>query len=190
MIRFEVDATKANRRLTVLSGRAEDARPWLKKFRLYIISQTRLMFHKLRKGGQFRGVEWADLKGRPHTRTGRGGHVTREGAFGGYSPGVYSDVASRKTLGGRRNTGYRTLGALRPSGKRVTLESAVMQDTGTLLRRAGQWIKKLNHNEITFGVGNLIYAARQNKMRLFMFFELPRDLNEGRRLCKEHFEGR
>lgn len=187
MIRLEMDATKANRRLKALSERAEDARPWLRKFRLYMIARTRLMFGRLRKGGRYRGVYWPDIKGRPHARTGRGGYVTREGAFGGYSAGVYSDTTSRRTLGGRRNTGYRTLGALRPSGKRVTDNSAVMQDTGTLLRRAGQWIKRMNHNEIVFGVGNLIYAAPQNRMRPFMFFELPRDLNEGRRLCKEHF---
>lgn len=188
MISLEVDDKKARRLLRVKSRKVRDVRPMLLKFQKYIIARIRIQFHKLRKGGKFRGVFWADLQGRPGSRK-RAGISTRGGAFGGYRAGVRWDIATRKVKGGTRTGGKYTLGAMRPSGKRVTADSAVMDDTGTLKRKAGTWIKRLTRNEIVFGT-NLLYAGPQDARRRFMFFELPRDLNVARRLCVEHFRSR
>lgn len=186
MIKLEVETTKAQRFLRAKAERAGDARPALKKVQKYVIARIKLQFHKLSRGGTFRGVRWADLQGRPGERK-REGYSTRGGPFGGYRKGVYSDLATRKVRGGTRTTGRYTLGAMRPSGKRVTASSAVMHDTGKLLRSAGQFIRLLTPNQIVFGT-NLLYAGPQEKRRPFMFFELPRDLDEAQRICLEHFK--
>lgn len=185
MINFHLDDRKVKRLLRAKARKHRDVRPALLKFQHYIVARIALQFQRLSKGGRFRGVYWPDLQGRPGKRQ-RAGISTRGGAFGGYRPGVYSDLATRRVRGGTRTGGEMALGALRPSGKRVTTDSAVMQDTGTLLRKAGKWIKMLTWNRIDFGT-NLSYAAAQDEMRPFMFFQIPRDLNEARRICMRHF---
>lgn len=185
MIDLYLDDRKVKRLMRAKVKKHRDVRPALLRIQHYIIARIGLQFQRLSKGGRFRGVYWPDLKGRPGERTGFG-HSTRDGAFGGYRTGVYSDVATRKIKGGVRTSGEKTLGALRPSGKRITDDSAVMIDTGTMLRKAGKWIARLTRNEIQFGT-NLSYAAAQDELRPFMFFQIPRDLNEARRICMRHF---
>jgi hypothetical protein len=186
MIHLEVDSIKAQGFLHAKIGKVANARPALRKVQYYVISRIAAQFKVLRKGGVYRGVRWADLQGRPGIRQ-RSGISTRGAAFGGYREGVYGDVATHKIRGGIVTGGKTTLGALRPSGKRVTASSAVMVDTGTMLRKTGRWIKRLTANEIVFGI-NLKYAGRQNKMRPFLFFELPKDLDKAREICLEHFK--
>lgn len=185
MINIYLDDKKAQGLLRAKVRKHRDVRPALLKIQHYMVTRIALQFQKLHKGGRDRGVHWRDLQGRPGKRQ-RAGYSTRDGAQGGYRQGVYSDVATRRIRGGVITGGESTLGALRPSGKRVTADSAVMQDTGRLLRSAGKWIKRLSWNRIDFGT-NVNYAARQDKMRRFMFFQIPRDLNEARRICIQHF---
>ncbi len=185
MIDLQLDDRKIKRVLRAKVKKHRDVRPALLKIQHYIVARIGLQFARLSKGGRFRGVRWPDLQGRPGKRVGFG-YSTRGGAFGGYRTGVYSDVATHQLRGGARTSGEQTLGALRPSGKRITNDSSVMQDTGTLLRKAGKWISRLTRNEIQFGT-NLSYAAAQDELRPFMFFQIPRDLNEARRICIRHF---
>jgi len=127
-----------------------------KRFRVYMLRQTSNTFRTLRRGGRFRGVTWQ----------------------------WYADQYTRKTDGvtvpaqGRvrkvRGVGL-VKGRLRPSGKRVTSASNLMRDTGRLSAAAGQTVSFRNHGK-TLRLGtNVSYAGAQQRLRPYLFFQVPED---------------
>jgi hypothetical protein len=66
-------------------------------------------------------------------------------------------------------------GKLRPSGQRIKDGDAVMQDTNTMRGRAALVIQQTDE-QITMGPQGVSYAAEQNAMRPFLFFQIEKDL--------------
>lgn len=161
-VTLKLDAGEAKRALGNLSKVALDLKPALLRFRLYMVRETDTMWDRLSYGrgaGTHRGVHWRPFADQ-YTRK-DGTHVP---AWGGVPK-----VRGRGLVQGR----------LRPSGTRVTMGSAIMQDTGNLRGKA-VGILNLTKNRIIMGPEGTpaTYAAHQQAMRPFLFFSLPRDLKE------------
>lgn len=120
----------------------------------YMRVRTTLTFSRLRAGGTYRGVTWKPFAPQ-YTR--KDGTVVP--AWGGVAK-----VRGRGMVKGR----------LRPSGKRVTSRSALMQDTMTLRTRAALVIRR-NRFMMQLGPQGVRYAAHQNSLRRLLFFDIPTD---------------
>lgn len=153
-IRIEVNLSKPQAMLELLSHRGQDFRPALREFHAYMTRQTDLMFERAGGpgsaliGGSYRGIYW-----RPFSPQYLRADGTLVPAWGGVDK-----VRGRGQVKGRK----------RPSGQRVTLHSLLMQDTGRLRSRATTGMVRLTPRSIEFGP-NLEYAAHQNAMRPFLF---------------------
>ena len=140
-----------------------------KRFRVYMLRQTGLTFRSLKRGGTYRGVTWKP----------------------------YADQYTRKTDGVtvpawgkvRKVHGVGLVkGRLRPSGKRVTASSNLMRDTGRLSAAAGQTLSYRNRGKTMRMGTNVSYAEEQQKLRPFLFFQIPQDEEKLRELFVEEFE--
>lgn len=131
----------------------------------YMRVRTDSMFRHLRRGGTHRGVTWKDWTPQ-YTR--KDGTVVP--AWGGIPK-----VRGRGMVKGRK----------RPSGKRVTQSSALMQDTMTMRGRAALVVRR-NRNMLQLGPQGVNYAHDQNKRRQFLFFEIPPDAKEFGRIFARH----
>lgn len=164
---------------------AQDATAGFREFAQYMRVRTDQTFSRLRLGGTFRGVTWAYFKPQ-YTR--KDGTVVP--AWGG-TPRLRAGRSARTASGGFRKRGIgRTttkgvLGRLRPSGKRVKRGDAIMQDTKTMRNRAAL-VVRLTGNEMVLGPQGTIYAAAQNRMRRFLFFEVPRDSDKLAKIMAKH----
>lgn len=125
-----------------------------------------IQFVRNRRGGTSRGVTWPGFADQ-YTRRIDGARVPAEGGVPRIRP------AWRPKGVKRGRTSGNVLGKLRPSGRRVTKSSNLMQDNG-ILRGTRAQINFLSGNKIQFGptVG---YAEAQNKMRPFAYFQEPKD---------------
>jgi hypothetical protein len=123
----------------------------------YMRVRTSSMSAHLRRGGSWRGVTWKDWAPQ---------YVRKDGtvvpAWGGVPK-----VRGRGLVKGRK----------RPSGTRVTQQSALMQDTMTMRSRAALVVRR-NRFMMQLGPQGVRYAARQNALRPFLFFEIPQDAKE------------
>lgn len=81
------------------------------------------------------------------------------------------------------------LGQLRPSGARVRDGDAIMQDTMTLRSRAAL-VMRMTPRSLVLGPQGVRYAAAQQAMRPFLFFDVPTDINQLERLALEDWGGR
>ena len=135
----------------------------------YMRVRTDSMFPRLRRGGSHRGVRWEPWAPQ---------YVRKDGtvvpAWGGIPK-----------LRGRGNV----KGRLRPSGKRVTASSALMQDTKTLRGRAALVVRQTNV-KMTMGPQGTRYAAAQNRRRPFLFFEIPKDAGAIGKIFARHIAKR
>lgn len=162
---LRIDASEVTRRLDDLQEKGRNARPIWRRFAQYMRVRTDQTFKRLRTGGSFRGVTW-DYFAPQYTRKTDGVQVP---AWGGV-PKLYG--------------GGNVLGRLRPSGARLAYGDALMQDTGTLRTRAAL-VLSLRHDHLIMGT-NLKYAPRQQRLRRFLFFETPRDVNQLLNIAKDH----
>lgn len=151
---LKIDDRKARKLLRDVERVGGDVRPALRQFHSRMRAVTDRTFKRLRRGGTYRGVTWRDWAPQ-YTR--KDGTVVP--AWGGVPK-----VRGRGTVKGR----------LRPSRTRVNRTSALMQDTNTLRSRAALTMFQLSNTRIRFGT-NLRYASKQQAMRPFLFFELPKD---------------
>jgi hypothetical protein len=126
-----------------------------------------MQFIRLRRGGSARGVSWADFK--PQYRRKTDGMVVP--AWGGV----------RRLRGGSDTVRPRR----RPSGRFLTPQSNLMQDTGRL-RATRADVSFLSPKQIRFGP-TVSYAGYQNSLRPFAFFKIPEDVKATRDEAFETF---
>lgn len=147
----------------------------------YMRVRTDSMFRHLRRGGTHRGVTWKDWAPQ-YTR--KDGTVVP--AWGGVPRVRAGYIQSGKHKGERMSrVSGKVKGRLRPSGKRVTQSSALMQDTMTMRGRAALVVRR-NRNMLQLGPQGVNYAHDQNKRRQFLFFEIPPDAKEFGRIFARH----
>jgi len=145
----KVDSKKVLARLSGLGKKAADLRAPNRQFAQYMRVTIDRHFKKLGKGGTNRGVTWKPFAPQ-YTRKADGVTVP---AWGGVNK-----VRGRGKVKGRK----------RPSGTRITRQSKLVQDTGTLRSRAAAVIRM---TRTTGELGpNLNYATKQNEKRPFLFF--------------------
>lgn len=171
---LKVDDRKARALMRDVEKVGGDVRPALRRFHAYTRVRTDRTFRRLRRGGTYRGVRW----------DGFAPQYTRKGGRDG--TGDTSTVPAEGGIAKVRGRGV-VKGRLRPSRTRVDSTSAVMQDTKTLRARAAATMFTLAKTRIVFGT-NLKYARRQQDLRRFLFFELPRDRREFMQLLQEYID--
>lgn len=174
MMTFDIEADEALRFLKAHADRVKDVSGGFREFHQYMIVQVDSMFPKLRKGGTHRGVTWpkfADQYTRKGGRDGKGDKSTIK-AWGGVP----------KVRGGGMVKGRR-----RPSDKRVTSQSALLQNLGNLRAKAATGVRRVRKDLLQFGT-NVEYAAAQSKLRPFLFFNLPKDLERCRQILANWIE--
>ena len=199
MIKMDVSLRKQgfDKRMKAFAKAGGDFREPFREFAQYMRVQTESMFRKLRRGGRHRGVLWKYFSPQYTRKDGtevpawggvervRAGSSTRKRG-GGYYKGVSSDLSTRK-LTGFRTTGREgdVRGRLRPSGKRVTQNSALMRDTGTMSGRAALVIAN-QKDRLVLGPQGVNYAAAQQGRRPFLFFNEPDDTRQLGRILSRH----
>jgi len=159
--------------------------PW-REFTQYMRFKTDRTFARLRRGGTFRGVTWKPFAPQ-YTR--KDGTVVP--AWGGV-PRVRTGRSARTKSGALRKGGRvattRTkfvLGRLRPSGKRLTGASALLQDT-MHVKKTATTVLRMTDNVLELGPTGTNYARAQQRGRPFLFFHLPKDLQQMVRIFADH----
>lgn len=164
----KVDTSRTDKTLNLKLKAIKDPRPFFRQLKIRQLRQTALTFRSLGDGaGTFRSVTWKPFASQ-HTRK----DGTDVPAWGG--------VQRVHGMGS-------VLGRLRPSGKRVTESSKLLQDTGRLRGDAGT-VSVINVREMKLATG-LPYSVELNKEREFLFWEIPEDLDAARKMA-ERFIGR
>jgi len=138
-----------------------------------------IQFSRLRRGGSARGVTWPPFK-EQYTRKIDGAVVPAWGGVSRVRPAWKPPGEKRGPVRGN------VLGKKRPSGRRMARGANLMQDTGTLRAQRAQ-LQSLTAAGIRFGP-TVVYAARQNAMRPFSYFEIPKDAVASRRVAFKTFQ--
>lgn len=153
---IRVDDKNVRRMLKGIRATAADFRDGFREFQQYMRVVTERTFARNRLGGTSRGVRWKYFAPM-YTR--KDGTVVP--AWGGI-----------KKARGKGNV----LGRIRRPGVRLKQGDALLDSTSTLKGRA-TLTQRIDGRSITMGPGGLVYAAYQDRMRPFLFFETPKDLN-------------
>lgn len=181
-------------RIRKLAGTPQQRHVFFERAGTYMRKVTGETFRTLRWGGTYRGVTWPYFKFQRIRKTdgkiipawGGVPRLDRE-KYAGTKGARMSEMGSwsTHTLGrpGRSATPYKrgtrsTLneplvrGRLRPSGKRLQDGDVLMQDTRTMHNSVVvNWgIARVTDRKAEFGTG-LRYAAKQQAMRAYLFFE-------------------
>ncbi len=151
----------------------------LKSIRRIMNLAIGVQFSRLRRGGSSRGVRWKPFAIQ-YLRKTDGAKVPAHGGVTRIRP-AWAPTGQRR--GPTRGT---VLGKKRPSGRRITRSSNLMQDSGTLRATRAQ-INFLSKDIIKFGP-TVSYAARQDQLRPFSFFQLPVDADSAQRSAFRTFE--
>jgi hypothetical protein len=163
---IRVDDKAVKRALKGIRIAAEDVRSGWREFQQYMRVKTDQTFERNAKGGSYRGVTWKYFRPQ-YTR--KDGTVIP--AWGGVRK-----VRGRGLVKGR----------LRPSRTRVKQGDSIMQDTKTMRGRAAL-VQRMDRDELVLGqAGSLKYAKHQQKMRPFLFFQTPRDLDQLTEIMIDH----
>jgi len=150
----------------------------LKSIRVLMNRVIGIHFGRAARGGRFRGVTWAPFKFQ-YRRKIDNAIVRAEGGTPRIRPPWAPAGQSRgKTRGS-------VLGKKRPSGRRITRASNLMQDTGRLRATRAQ-LNSVSPKQIRFGP-TVQYGVRQNKLRPFAFYEVPKDVDEAQRVAFRTF---
>jgi len=137
-----------------------------------------IQFAKAARGGRFRGVTWRHFAFQ-YTRITDAAVIP---AWGG-TPRIRPPWAPAGQPRGKvRGT---VLGKKRPSGRRITSASNLMQDTGRLRATRAQ-LNSVSPTQIRFGP-TVQYGVIQNRLRPFAFFEVPKDVDEAQRVAFRTF---
>lgn len=171
---LDIEAEEALRFLKANADRVKDVSGGFREFHQYMVIQTDSMFKKLKKGGTHRGVTWPKFADQ-YTRKTDGVTVP---AWGGVPK-----VRGGGTVKGR----LRASSGKGRGGKRITSQSALLQDLGNLRAKAATGVRKVRKDLLQFGT-SVEYAAAQSKWRPFLFFNLPKDLEMCRRILVSWIE--
>ncbi len=147
-----INADRAIAAFTQMAGQLRDLRPVFREFHVYHAREIDSVFRTLGRGGTTREITWRDFapSSLPHARQ-RDGRRSY-GRRGGTAPLARS----------QRSTGPMTLGAMRPSGQRLTLRSKLLQDTGALRASASTGVFMLTKDALAYG-SDKDYAANVAK---------------------------
>lgn len=174
-VKITLDTSDHHRLAVKLEERFKRPVQLLKRIHVYILGKTGLMFRKNRRGGTYRGVYWPPFAPQ-YTRKTDGVTVPAEGGV--------RKVYGSGTVKGRK----------RPSGKRITQSSNLMRDTGGLAQAAGATrrinLKAVGGASMEGVTTGKQYAAEQQDLRPFLFFQLPEDARAIHRFVIRHIEGR
>ena len=164
--RLEIKDRELRKQLGRLGKASQDVQEPFRLFAQYMRVKTDEMFERLRSGGTHRGVTWAGPAPQYVREDG-----TEVPAWGGvpYAQGSGGVVKGR----------------LRPSGQRFRQGDAIMQDTGTMRARAALAFF-LGKRSVQMGPQGVNYAAAQNAMRPFLFFNVPDDSNTAVSMLQSH----
>jgi len=150
----------------------------LKSIRVLMNRVIGVQFARGARGGRFRGVTWRPFKNQ-YRRSIDNAIVPAEGGTPRIRPPWAPEGQSRgKTRGN-------VLGKKRPSGRRITRSSNLMQDTGRLRATRAQ-LNSVSPTQIRFGP-TVQYGVMQNRLRPFAFFGVPKDVDEAQRVAFRTF---
>ena len=154
MVTIDVKADGMIARLRRIEQATENLVPAFNTIRIYTDRKTQQTFDALKRGGTHRSVTWKWFAPQ-YTRKTDGMVVPAQGGV----PKLYG----RGLVQGR----------LRPSGTRVTTQSNLMRDTGDMRSQAlNNW--RIARQRMRCRL-YLKYAAKQQSMRPFFFWEVPVD---------------
>lgn len=167
---LDVETAEVNKLLGKVKDKLSGGSNVFRMFAAYMRTVTDNTFRRLRRGGIYRGVKWSYFSNQ-YTRKTDGVTVP---AWGGVPRLKKKKLKSGK--GFYKNQG-KVKGRLRPSGTRVKQGDSVVQDLGTLRARAAL-VGYLGDDKVTMGPQGVTYAAAQQRMRPFIFFEVPKDASQ------------
>jgi len=169
MLKIKIKADEAHLTLDKVLGRLGDMRPFFVNFWAYMQSRTQLMFQRNAKGGSFRGKKWPQFADQYIRKT------------DGVTVPAHGGVARLHGAG-------KVKGRLRGKGKaekdRVTSSSNLLRHRGILYRMALTKTEKTTKRLVMDTPVD--YAASQNAMRPFQFFELPKDGQMAARMAAKY----
>jgi hypothetical protein len=168
--RIDLDDKDFQKLIKKLAEEGTNFKKPLNKFRAYMAHQVDTMWDVLSSGGgTHRGVRWKPFAPQYTRKSG-----TTVPHYGGI-PKV-------------RGKG-RVKGRLRPSGRRLTAASQLMQDTGTLRSRATATVFQSTRTRLSFGTSpSLTYAEQQAQARPFLFFYKRKDTPALLKMLNEHLD--
>lgn len=167
MIRIEANTEKAILFIDDLKGAIGNLRPVFADFHTYMLRRTALTFRNLRRGGNYRGVEWRWFA--PQYRRKDGTVIPAEGGV----PKMRGDGVVK--------------GRLRHSGTRVRSSSSLAADSSRL-RNAALTSVSMTENRLVMDTP-IEYAKYQHAMRPFQFFQDPADVNALNRFIQRRISG-
>ena len=154
--KLEIHDRELRKQLGRLDKASRNVQEPFRLFAQYMRVQTDEMFERNRSGGTHRGVTWAG----PAPQ-----YVRSDGtvvpAWGGIPYARGEGTVKPRT---------------RPSGQPFLEGDALMQDTNTMRARAALAFF-LGKRQLKMGPQGVNYAAYQNAMRPFLFFNVPDDSN-------------
>jgi len=166
---FEVKGDKATAKmLHDIGDRAKNVRPAWRLLQAYMMQEIGMMFRTMgsgQSGGKGRGTMWEGFANQYVRKT--DGVVVP--AWGGVQK-VYGE-------------GF-VLGRKRPSGKRITKSSRLMQDTGKLTQAVAAKATISNRQMVL--KTTTAYTEEQDRLRRFMYWWLPKDLNRAVDIFETH----
>jgi len=154
---LSIDKDQAEILLKTKAKQLGNLRPFFTNLYSYMLSRTLLTFRTLKKGGSFRGVTWKWFADQ-YTR--KGG--TRVPAEGGVAKMRGEGIVKGRLRGGGKS-----------DVDRVDAGSNLLRHRGILANAALNRVHKTRQTMVMNT--NVDYADRQQAMRPFQFFELPKD---------------
>ena len=171
MLELKVKTDDAKIVLQNKTEQARDLRPFFTNFYTYMQSRTQLTFKNLRKGGSFRGVHWPWFA-KQYTRKTDGATIPAEGGISR----LYSTGTVKARLRGRGKS----------EKDRVKPTSNLLRHRGVLYKAALNTVQK-RAARMTMDT-SVNYAGRQNALRPFQFFELPKDGQVAARMAGRYLD--
>lgn len=170
------------------TGRRKAGKKGLARFHVWFANEcARAWLAVKAAGGTFRGVTWPGMK--PQYTRKDGTEVPAWGgvpfALTGFKRGAKTKITWKSGEMRIGSTSGSVKGKKRPSGKRVTQSSIMMQDTANLRNDFLYKPKRLDDNRMILepSAGNLEYAEVQNDRRPFAFF-VQSDANTFQRMVE------
>lgn len=136
-------------------------------FAKYMQMATDKTFNALRRGGSFRGVFWGEFKPQ---------YVRADG----------TEVPAWGNVPRADGQGL-VMGRKRPSGTRLKPGDPIAQDTMNLRAKAATIIA-LGKDRVVIGPRDIDYAAYQQALRPYLFFENRKDMAVAKRMVYKHLK--
>ena len=193
MMELQIQDEAVKKLLSQVDKALSTGRAVFKEFSVYFRQVTDNTFKKLRHGGSYRGVSW-DYFAPQYTRKtdsvvvpAWGGVPKIKAGYAKKTKTIKLKTKSIKIIQFGKTGGKNVRGKLRPSGTRVKQGDSVVQDSGTLRARAAL-VVALKSEKLVVGPQGVSYAADQQEMRPFLFFEQPKDSEALLKIALRHLQ--